>query len=235
MSSNNIIELVNVSKSYNLGNSNEIILKNINLKVKKGELIAIIGASGSGKSTLLHIIGLLDKPTEGEVYINDVNVKKYNDNKLSNLRGKNIGFVFQFFNLYPSLNVKKNVQLPMAIQNISKFKQEKRSIKLLKMVGLIDKMNNMPSQLSGGEKQRVSIARSIANNPDIILADEPTGNLDSKTGEEIIKMLINLKKDKNKTIIIITHDKKLASNANRIIEIKDGIIISDKHTKPKTI
>ena len=223
-----VIELKNVKKSYTMGTVREEILKGMSFRVDKGEFIAIVGASGSGKSTLLHIMGLLDRPTHGHVLVNGIDVSKFHDNDLAGIRGKRIGFVFQFFNLYPTLDAKGNVELPMSIQGRSGSDRRKRSRQLLKLVGLSDRMDFMPNQLSGGQRQRVSIARALAMNPDIILADEPTGNLDSKTGKEIIKMLVKLSKDKDRTIVMITHDKNIAKHANRIIQIKDGEVILDR-------
>ena len=218
-----VIELRNVSKIYRTTGVPVNALKDVSLKINKKELIAIMGPSGSGKSTLLHMIGCLDRPTHGKVFIDCKDISKLNDNELAIIRGKKIGFVFQFFNLIPNFTALKNVELPMIF---TKFpKREERAKELLRAVGLGERINHYPSQLSGGETQRVSIARSMANNPDIILADEPTGNLDSKSGKEILELLKKLNKESGVTVITVTHDKSIASCSKRIIYLKDGQII----------
>jgi putative ABC transport system ATP-binding protein len=220
-----LISLENVTKTYFEDTSKFNALNNVSLEIEEGENIAIIGPSGSGKSTLLHILGCLDRPTSGKVIIEEQDTSKMNDNELAKLRNKKIGFVFQFFNLYPTLTVKRNIELPMLIGNKSSEERERKVKELLEMVNLTQRANYMPNQLSGGEKQRIAIARALANNPTIVLADEPTGNLDTKTGKEIIKMLEKLNLEYNITLIIITHDRDIASNAKRIINIKDGEIV----------
>ncbi|MFH0897754.1 MAG: ABC transporter ATP-binding protein [Candidatus Bathyarchaeota archaeon] len=223
-----IIQLRDVKKSYMMDEVNVQALKNINLEIKRNEFVAIMGPSGSGKSTLLHMIGALDRPSSGKVLINGVDISKINDSKLARLRGREIGFVFQTFNLYPTLTAFENVELPMMIVEKSRKDRKERAIQLLKMVGLEARANHLPSQLSGGERQRVAIARSLANDPNIILADEPTGNLDSKSGDEIMKTFVNLNKS-GKTVVVITHDQTIASHAERIVRIRDGEIVrSDK-------
>jgi putative ABC transport system ATP-binding protein len=221
-----IIKLDDVRKTYDMDSVKLEVLHGIDLTIKEGEFVSIMGASGSGKSTLLHLIGVLDKPTSGVVYLNDVNVSKLSSSQLSRLRGEKIGFVFQFFNLYPTLTARENVELPMIIHEVSKKNREKKSLELLNKVGLRDRGDHYPSQLSGGERQRVAIARALANDPSMILADEPTGNLDSKTGIEIMKLFSELN-DEGKTIVMVTHEKNLASYSKRIVHVKDGNISKD--------
>jgi putative ABC transport system ATP-binding protein len=187
-----------------------------------------MGPSGSGKSTLLHMIGCLDRPSYGKVFLNGVDISKLNDSKLARLRGKEIGFVFQTFNLYPTLTALENIELPMMIIGKNKKERKQRALELLKVVGLKERAEHLPSQLSGGERQRVAIARALANDPNLILADEPTGNLDSKTGTEIMKTFVKLN-ESGKTVIVVTHDQTIASHSKKIVKIKDGEIIrSDK-------
>lgn len=219
-----IIETKDVMKIYNQGKSNElVVLKDIDMKIKRGEMVAIYGPSGSGKSTLLHIVGCLDRATSGKVYIEGKDVSGLIDDELALIRGQKIGFVFQQFNLISSLTALENVEIPMRICNVKKKDAIKRAKKLLTSVGLGQRLNHLPSQLSGGEMQRVSLARALANEPDILLADEPTGNLDSKTGEEIITLMGDLNK-KGYTFVIITHDPLIAKYADRKLNIKDGKI-----------
>jgi putative ABC transport system ATP-binding protein len=223
-----VIKLTNVSKTYMLEAEKVNALRNINLEVKRGDFMAIMGPSGSGKSTLLHLVGCLDRPTTGKVVLNGTDISTLNDEKLARLRGREIGFVFQTFNLYPTLTALENVQLPMMIIEKNNKTRVEKSMDLLRMVGLEKRENHLPSQLSGGEKQRVAVARALANDPSLILADEPTGNLDSKTGDEIMKMFIRLN-EAGKTIIVITHDQSIASRAKGMIKIKDGELVrSDK-------
>lgn len=200
-------------------------LKNINLKINKGERLAVIGPSGCGKSTLLHLIGCLDRPTNGKILIDGKDTSKLNDNELAKIRGKKVGFVFQFFYLIPTLTALRNVMLPMSFSGITRTEKERRARKLLEMVGMLKRINHLPSQLSGGERQRVAIARAMINKPEIILADEPTGNLDSKSGKEVIDILLRLNREEKVTLAIATHDEYIASNARRIIYLKDGEII----------
>jgi len=222
-----VIELRNLDKEYDLGLVKLRVLNGINLKVKKSEVVAIMGPSGSGKSTMLHMLGCLDRPTRGKVIIDGVDVSRLSDDELAKIRREKIGFVFQFFYLIPSLTALKNVELPMTfVQGTAKDK-EVRAKELLKMVGLENRMNHRPSQMSGGESQRVAIARALANNPQIILADEPTGNLDSKSGKEVIEILVKLNKEKGVTLILVTHDSSIARHAERAINLKDGKIIKD--------
>lgn len=218
-----IVELRNVKKVYQMGEVQVHALRGVNLKVNKGDLIAIIGPSGSGKSTLLNMIGCLDKPTSGKVIIRGTDVSEMSENELARIRGKEIGFVFQFFHLVPTLTALENVELPMMFQGVSRKKRREKAKYLLKLVGLGKRMLHRPSQLSGGERQRVAIARALANDPALLLADEPTGNLDSKSGKEIIELIAKLNKE-GRTIIIVTHDISIAKYTRKIIHIKDGLI-----------
>jgi len=220
-----IIELKNVWKIYQLGEVEVHALRDVDLKIKKEEFVAVMGPSGSGKSTLLQMIGVLDRPTSGKIYLDGGDISKLNDTELARLRGKKIGFVFQFFNLYPTLTAQENIELPMMILERDRNERKMKATKLLKTVGLENRANHLPSQLSGGERQRVAIARALANNPDIILADEPTGNLDSKSGSEIMEFLNKLQENEKVTIVVVTHDLNVAKHAKRIISLKDGEII----------
>jgi putative ABC transport system ATP-binding protein len=225
-----VVELKQVSKIYKMDEVEVKALDGIDMKVEKGDFVAIIGPSGSGKSTLLHMIGLLDRPTDGKVFLDGIDISKLNDNELARLRGNKIGFVFQFFNLYPILTALENIELPMIISEKNKTERRKRALELLKIVGLEKRAEHLPSQLSGGERQRVAIARALANNPSLILADEPTGNLDSKAGKEIIELLDKLQEKEGKTIIMVTHDVNIAKYAERLIYLKDGKIIKEVKT-----
>ena len=200
-------------------------LKSVDLKIKEEDFVAIMGPSGSGKSTLLHMIGLLDRPTSGKVYIDGTDISKLNDSGLARLRGEKIGFVFQFFNLLPTLNARENIRLPMLILERNRDEIESELSKLLKTVGLESRAKHLPSQLSGGERQRVAIARALANDPPLILADEPTGNLDSKTGEEIMGFLQKLQEEGKVTIVMVTHEADIAEFAKHAIYLKDGKIV----------
>lgn len=219
-----IIELRNVKKVYNLGEVKVQALNDASLKITRGDFVAIMGPSGSGKSTMLNMVGCLDRPSSGKIMLDGSDISKLNDDKLARLRGRKIGFVFQFFNLYSTLSAVENVELPMMIIEIDKKERRKRSIELLKTVGLESRIHHLPSQLSGGERQRVAIARAMANNPDLILADEPTGNLDSKTGDSIMEIFIKLNKG-GKTIVFVTHENDIASYAHRLVKIKDGKVL----------
>lgn len=224
-----ILGIENVSKSYRLGKIAVPVLSEINLLIQEGEFAAIMGPSGSGKSTLLNIIGCLDRPTSGKIMICCVDTSSLSDPELARIRGKRIGFVFQTFNLIPRLTALKNVELPMVYQDIPREVRIKRSMMLLEMLGLKDRFDHRPSELSGGERQRVSIARALVNDPEILLADEPTGNLDSKTGQEIMQ-IFNTLHNEGRTILMVTHDLGLAQNCDRIIRLKDGRIDDGKHS-----
>ena len=215
------IELQDVKKLYEIGESVIPALNGLSLKIQRGEFVAILGASGSGKSTAMNMIGSLDSPSEGKILLEGVDISHADESELAQLRGKKIGFIFQSFNLIPSLTALGNVMLPMTFQNIPRAQRKMRAMQLMTKVGLKERMFNLPSQLSGGERQRVAIARALVNDPEIILADEPTGNLDSKTGTDIIKMLTDLH-EQGRTVILITHDEKIAKKAQRRIKIKDG-------------
>jgi len=231
MVSQTVVELKDVYKIYKMGESEVHALFGVNLKIKKGEFVSIMGASGSGKSTMMHIIGALDLPSKGEVYINNQKLAEQTEDELAQIRGKSIGFIFQEFNLIPTLTALENVMLPTLFQDEEKD-HTNRCKGLLGLVGLHERINHKPTELSGGQQQRVAIARALANEPEIILADEPTGALDSKSSLEIIELLEKLNKDGN-TIIIITHDKNVATHAKRNIVLKDGQIISDTENKNK--
>jgi putative ABC transport system ATP-binding protein len=220
-----IIKLKNVWKIYKMGEVDVVALRGVNLEIEKGKFLAILGPSGSGKSTMMNMIGSLDTPTKGDVYLDEINICTLSESDLAILRGKKIGFVFQTFNLISTLNAMENVTLPMIFQGVFKEERISKAKKILTRVGLSHRLTHRPSELSGGERQRVAIARALANDPEIILADEPTGNLDSKSGADIIKLLSELNKDDNKTVIMITHDKTIAKYADRIEYLKDGNIV----------
>jgi putative ABC transport system ATP-binding protein len=221
-----IVETADLKKTYILGKVPVNALQGVNLKVEKGDFIAILGSSGSGKSTLLNMIGALDKPTQGKILINGVDASTLNDNQLADLR-RSIGFVFQFFNLIPRLSARGNVELTLAIAGQGKAERRKRAEELLETVGLKERMNHKPAELSGGERQRVAIARALANNPGFLLMDEPTGNIDSKAAKEIIGLIKQLNEEKGVTIIMITHDQHLATQAKKIVKMLDGVIIKE--------
>jgi putative ABC transport system ATP-binding protein len=221
-----IVESVNLTKIYMLGKVPVEALRGVNLKVERGDFLAILGPSGSGKSTLLNLIGALDKPTEGKMLIEGVDVSTLNDSQLADLR-RRIGFVFQFFNLIPRFTARENVELSMSIADMSRAERKKRVEDLLETVGLRERMNHKPAELSGGEQQRVAIARALANNPRFLLMDEPTGNIDSKTANEIMELVKKLNKEKGATIIMVTHDQHLAAETRRTVQMFDGVIIKE--------
>lgn len=222
-----IIEMKNITKVYVVGLEEVHALRGVSLTVRKNEYIAIMGPSGSGKSTLMNIIGCLDTPTTGIYLFNGMNVSDMDDNQLARIRNKEIGFVFQTFNLIPRSNALHNVELPLIYANIPKHERKERAKQTLINVGLGDRINHKPNELSGGQRQRVAIARALINVPSIILADEPTGNLDSKTGEEIMQLFEELHRRGN-TIILVTHEEYIAEHAKRIIRIRDGMIEADE-------
>jgi len=219
-----ILEVRNVKKYYHLGKVQVSALQGVSFEVKEGEFLTIFGPSGSGKSTLLHLLGCLDRPDEGEILIEGSNILKFDDNKLAEIRLTKIGFVFQFFNLLPRLTALRNVELPLTIMGVSEKEAMEKAKQMLKLVGLETRVNHRPFELSGGEQQRVAIARALINDPKIVLADEPTGNLDTKTGWEIVQLMRKLNKEKQQTFIIVTHDPHIAENADRIITLRDGLI-----------
>jgi putative ABC transport system ATP-binding protein len=220
-----IVEAVELKKTYMLGKIPVEALRGVNLKVESGDFLAVLGPSGSGKSTLLNLLGALDKPTEGTLLIDGVDVSKLSDNQLSDLR-RRVGFVFQFFNLIPRFTARDNVDLSLSIAGVSKAERKKRAEELLETVGLSDRINHKPAELSGGQQQRVAIARALANNPKFLLLDEPTGNIDSKTAREIMRLIKKLNEE-GVTIIMVTHDQHLAREAKRIVQMFDGVITTD--------
>jgi len=225
----NVIELKNVAKYYEMGEDLVKALDGIDIKVEKGDFVAIMGPSGSGKSTGMNLVGSLDLPTRGDIFLDGRDIAHLDESQLAQIRGKKIGFIFQSFNLIPNLTAKENVMLPMLFQNIIKEEREQKAEELLKLVELTDRMDHYPNQLSGGQQQRVAIARALSNNPDVILADEPTGNLDTKTGNLVMSFLENLNKN-GKTIIMVTHDpEKAMHHARTIYWLKDGRV--EKVTK----
>jgi len=219
-----IIQLKNVHKDYVVGESEIHAVDDVNLTINKGDFIAVVGPSGSGKSTMMNLIGALDLATKGDIFLDDVNIEYLHESDLAQLRGKKIGFVFQTFNLIPTLTALENVMLPMIFQNISVGERKNKAIELLTELGLKDRLEHLPNELSGGERQRVALARALANDPEVILADEPTGNLDTKRSKEVAEMFVRLSK-KGKTIILVTHDLEIAKYANKIYKLRDGRII----------
>ena len=224
MSAQKITSLQKVTKKYFLDDVEVDAVKNVSLDINKGDFVAIIGPSGSGKSTLMHLIGCLDKPTSGEVFIEDKKISGLNENQLSEIRNKKIGFIFQSYNLLQKTSALENVQMPLLYQGVGKKERDRRSKELLIKLGLENRLGHFPSQLSGGQQQRVAIARALVTNPALILADEPTGNLDSKTGKEILELMKSLNKE-GITIVIVTHDTEVAKSTNKIITIKDGEVV----------
>lgn len=220
-----IIKMTDIEKTYKMGSSEYKALSEVNMTISKGEYVAIVGPSGAGKSTLMNLIGCLDNPTKGEYILDELNTK-CSDSKLAEIRNKKIGFIFQTYNLLPKLNVVENVELPLLYQGLSSSKARQKALEVLKKVGLDTHIKHKPGELSGGQRQRVAIARALATEPQILLADEPTGALDSKTGREVLDMMKELNREGN-TIIMITHDREIASEAKRIITVRDGKITSD--------
>lgn len=221
-----ILRTENLTKTYGKGDTKVTALDNLNLSISKGEFVSIIGASGSGKSTLLHMLGGVDRSTKGKVYIEDTDIVSLNETQLALFRRRKVGLIYQFYNLIPTLNVKKNILLPMLLDG-RKPKRE-RFDEIVKMLGLKDRLNHLPNQLSGGQQQRVAIGRSLIYQPSIILADEPTGNLDRKNSQGVLEMLKLSNKEYKQTILLITHDEKIALEADRMITMEDGRIISDE-------
>ena len=223
-----VLETVNIKKSYQMGEVTVAALKGISLRIAQGDFVAILGPSGSGKSTMLHVLGGLDKPEAGEVLIENISLYKLDDNKLTDMRLQKIGFVFQFFNLLPRLTALRNVELPLTLANLPERESKEKAREMLELVGLGDRLTHRPTELSGGEQQRVAIARALINDPKIVLADEPTGNLDTTTGGEIVGLMKRLNKEKRQTFVVVTHDIGVAENADRIVFLKDGLVQGEK-------
>lgn len=221
-----VIKIRNITRDFRMGNEVLNVLKGIDLNIEKGEYVALMGPSGSGKSTLMNLLGCLDTATSGTYELNGVNVSTMTDDELAEIRNKEIGFIFQTFNLLPRTTALDNVALPMIYAGASKEQRTKRAVEVLKDVGLEDRMDHRPNELSGGQRQRVAVGRALVNNPSIILADEPTGNLDSKTSEEIMN-LIDAIHSKGNTVILVTHEEDIAQRAKRVIRLRDGMIESD--------
>ena len=226
-----VIETIDLVKEYTQGGQILRVLNNVNLKIEKGEFMAIMGPSGSGKSTLLNMIGALDRPTSGKVLINGTDISTLNDDQLADLRNKEIGFIFQQFNLIQRMDALHNVELPLSISGVPSKKREERAKKLLESIGLGGRIEHRPNQLSGGEQQRVAIARALANNPPLFLCDELTGNLDTKTGQEIMVLLRRLNQEEGKTFVLITHDPNVAQATDRLLQIRDGVLAGEKRFK----
>lgn len=223
-----VIRIENLTKIYRNGDISVTALSDVSISIKKGEFVAIMGASGSGKSTLMNIIGCLDRATEGNYFLDEVDINEKTDDELSAVRNRKIGFVFQSFNLIPRNTALQNVELPMIYGKVRKTERDEAAMALLAQVGLSERARHMPNELSGGQKQRVAIARALANRPQIILADEPTGNLDSQSSEEIMEIFSRLNRDEGNTVIIVTHEREMAEYTDRIITFKDGRVISDE-------
>jgi putative ABC transport system ATP-binding protein len=221
-----IIKINNISRTYQVGTEKIYALSDISLEIFKNEYVALMGSSGSGKSTLMNVLGCLDTPSGGEYFLNNINVAKMTDNELAEIRNRQIGFVFQSFNLLPRSTALENVALPLIYSGVSKSDREARAAEALASVGLNDRMTHKPNELSGGQRQRVAVARALVTNPSIILADEPTGNLDSKTSEEIMELFADIHRRGN-TVILVTHEEDIARNAHRIVRLKDGLVESD--------
>lgn len=220
-----ILKVEKLTKVYGKGENKVVALDNVSFSVEKGEFVAIVGASGSGKSTLLHLLGGVDRPTSGKVYINNTDIFKMNDDKLAIFRRRQVGLIYQFYNLLPILNVKENITLPLELDNVKPDEEEVKE--LLKVLGLLNRSNHLPNELSGGQQQRTSIGRALITKPSIVLADEPTGNLDSKASEEIVSLLKKSNKELKQTIILITHNLEIAKMADRVITLEDGKIVGD--------
>lgn len=220
-----ILRVEKLTKVYGKGENKVVALDNVSFSVEKGEFVAIVGASGSGKSTLLHLLGGVDRPTSGKVYINNTDIFKMNDDKLAIFRRRQVGLIYQFYNLLPILNVRENITLPLELDSVKPDEEEVKE--LLKVLGLLNRSNHLPNELSGGQQQRTSIGRALITKPSIVLADEPTGNLDSKASEEIVSILKKSNKELKQTIILITHNLEIAKMADRVITLEDGKIVGD--------
>ncbi|MBN2251784.1 MAG: ABC transporter ATP-binding protein [Candidatus Altiarchaeota archaeon] len=229
-----VIELQDVWKIYRMGEVEVPALRGLSMRIHKGEFVSIMGPSGSGKSTAMNMVGCLDVPTKGYIFLDGIDISKLSESDLAQIRGRKIGFIFQTFNLMPGLTALQNVMLPMTFQGIPRDEREDRARKLLEMVDLGRRLNHKPTELSGGQQQRVAIARALSNDPEVVLADEPTGNLDTKTGAEVMKMLSELHCNEGKTIVMVTHDPEVAQYAERSVVLKDGRIISSE-TNPENV
>jgi len=230
-----LIKLESVSKTYHLGKIDLPVLKNINLEISQGSFISIMGPSGSGKSTLMYLLGCLDIPTKGRIFFEDKDISKLSENELAKIRREKIGFVFQQFNLIPNLTALENIMLPMVFKGLKEEERKKRAEELLEAVEMLKREHHKPLELSGGEQQRVAIARAFANNPDIIIADEPTGNLDSSSGRAVMDILADFHKKQGKTVVVVTHDPNIASYSKEIINIKDGQIVKNHQEAKKVL
>ncbi|GAB5493112.1 MAG: ABC transporter ATP-binding protein [Phototrophicaceae bacterium] len=226
-----VIDVQNVTKELKLGQHIVHALRGVNMTIYAGEMVGIVGPSGSGKSTLLGIIGGLDSPTKGKILIDGIDISRMNEDNLTEIRNEKIGFIFQFFNLIPTLTAVENVALPIQFARKTGFNPTRRAKELLDMLGLADRMNHRPSQLSGGQQQRVAIARALANEPPLLLADEPTGNLDSESSQTVLQALDNVQQNMGTTVVIVTHDLKLANRADRTLVLKDGLLVDDGMTE----
>jgi len=222
-----MIQVFNLTKTYHMGEIEVHALAGVNMKIKKGEFVSVMGPSGSGKTTLLNMIGALDNPSSGAVFINGTNVAHMDDEEQTNLRLRNLGFIFQFYNLVPVLTAYENVELPLIFAEVDEEIRTERVTKFLNLVGLEDKMDHLPAELSGGEQQRIAIARSLSNQPALLIADEPTGELDTKMGREIVNLLHDLNKDLNQTILMVTHDPTIGKLADRLLRMRDGKIVDE--------
>jgi len=222
-----VVDARELRKVYVMGEVEVHALRGLNIQIERGEVLAIMGPSGSGKSTLMNALGCLDRPTSGEYYLDGESVAEMNDDQLADIRNRKVGFVFQSFNLLPRATALSNVELPLRYANVSGRERRERAVAALESVGLGDRIHHRPGELSGGQQQRVAIARALINNPAIVMADEPTGNLDTKSGDEIMQLLLNLNQEKDTTLIIVTHDPEIAGVTNRIVNILDGVVVED--------
>ncbi len=234
MSSETVIHVEDLVKTYRLGKVSIPALRGISFDVKRGEFLVVMGPSGSGKTTLLNLLGAIDKPTSGRIFIDGRDVTALGEGELTKLRRHKIGFIFQFYNLIPALTALENVELPMLTAGLSRKDATKRAFQLLETVGLSDRVGHLPDELSGGEQQRVAIARALANKPSVILADEPTGDLDTKTGMEIVEVLYGTSKKENATVVVVTHDPMITEEADGILQMRDGQIVGEKRLKELT-
>lgn len=227
-SSDNVVDAKDLKKIYKMGEVEVHALRGLSVKINRGEVVSIMGPSGSGKSTLMNTLGCLDRPTSGEYFLDGESVAEMTDDQLADVRNRKVGFVFQSFNLLPRISATKNVEMPLRYAGVSGKERKKRAIESLESVGLGDRVNHRPNELSGGQQQRVAIARALVTNPAIVMADEPTGNLDTESGDEIMEVLLNLNKEKGTTLIVVTHDPEVADHTQRIIRIRDGVVVKEE-------